>query len=101
VDDIYYHVGQSGKVQNELARLCARAIVAGRGREVLETLRVIDNWLRADPESLGEPTRDYPELRLTEYFGSYGPLAVTYTVHWDHRLVLIARPFEVLRWAGF
>ena len=48
MDDIYYRVDQSGKVKEELASLRERAISAGHGREVLEALRVIDAWLRAD-----------------------------------------------------
>jgi hypothetical protein len=101
VDDIYYHIGLSGKVREELRRLRIRASAAGRGAEVAAALRVIEDWLRADPATFGEPIRDYPNLRLTEYHGSHGPIAITYTIHWDRRFVFIAQPFQVLRWAGF
>lgn len=100
-DDIYYRLDYSGRVLQELEILRARAIAAGHGTEVLHALRVIQNWLRADPRSLGEPTRDYSELRLTEFAGSYGPIAITYTVHWDLPLVFVGRPLQIMRWAGF
>jgi hypothetical protein len=100
-EDIYYRLSFAERVLEHLKTLEARAVAAGREVEYTVALDTIKLWLRADPTSLGEPTRDYSELRLTEYAGSYGPLAITYTVHWDLPLVFIGRPLEILRWAGF
>jgi hypothetical protein len=100
-DDIYYRLSFAERVLDHLKTLETRAVSAGRELEYTVALDTIKSWLRADPTSFGEPTRDYTELRLTEYAGSYGPLSITYTVHWDLPLVIVARPLEILHWAGF
>lgn len=100
-DDIYYRLSFADRVPEHLPTLEARAVAAGRAVEYTRALNTIRSWLRADPTSLGEPTRDYPELRLTEYAGVHGPLLITYTVHWDERIVFVAKYLSIVRWAGF
>jgi hypothetical protein len=100
-DDIYFRVSFSGRVQDHLKTLEARAVAAGRQAEYTRALDTVQAWLRSDPESLGEPTKDYTQLRLTEYAGNYGPLSIVYSIHWDERLVLVAKPLQIVRSAGF
>jgi len=99
--DLYYHVSMATRVREHLDTLEARAVAAGRQAEFTRAVDTIEAWLRADPTSLGEPVRDHIGLRLTEYTGSYGPLVVTYGVHWDHKIVFIVRNLRLTRWAGF
>ncbi len=99
--DIYYRLSFAERVSDLLPNLEARAVAAGKQIEFRRAFQIIQSWLRSDPTSLGEPIRDYPSLRLTEYTGSYGPLAITYAVHWDLQLVFVTKPLEILRWAKF
>jgi hypothetical protein len=100
-DDIYYRLSFADRVLEHLPMLEARAAAAGRGDEYRRALDTIYAWLRSDPASLGEPTRDYPRLRQTEYTAVHGPLNITYTIHWDERIVFIAKYLRIVRWAGF
>lgn len=99
--DIYYRLSFAERVNEHLRTLEARAVAAGRQAEYTRALDTIHAWLRSDPTSLGEPTRDYPDLRQTEYFGVHGPLAITYTIHWDFPIVFVTRPLKFVRSAGF
>jgi hypothetical protein len=99
--DIYYRLSFAPRVLEHLPVLEARAEAAGRGEEYTRALETIYAWLRSDPASLGEPTRDYSELRQTEYTAVHGPLSITYTIHWDHRIVFIGKYLRIVRWAGF
>jgi hypothetical protein len=100
-DDIYYRVSFADRVLENLPALEARAVAAGRQGEYEVALRTIHAWLRSDPASLGEPTRDYPELRQTEYAAVHGPTLITYTIHWDVNMVFVAKYLRIVRWAGF
>lgn len=99
--DIYYRLSLADRVLEHLPTLQARAEAAGRGEEYARAFETITTWLRADPGSLGEPTRDYPALHQTEYTAVYGPLKITYTIHWEERIVFIAKYLDIVRWAGF
>jgi hypothetical protein len=99
--DIYYRVSYADRVLEHLPTLEARATAAGREEEYTRALATINAWLRSDPATLGEPVRDYPALRLTEYMGVHGPLAITYTIHWDIPFVFVGRYLRIVRWAGF
>jgi len=99
--DIYYQVSMAPRVREHLNVLEARAASAGRQEEFTRALDTVEAWLRADPTSLGEPVRDHPGLRLTEYTGGYGPLIITYGVHWDQKIVFVVRNLRPTRSAGF
>ena len=100
-DDVYYRLSFAPRVLEHLPTLEARAEAAGWGEEYTRALETIRAWLRSDPSSLGEPTRDYPHLRQTEYTAIHGPLSITYTIHWDQRIVFVAKFLRIVRWAGF
>jgi hypothetical protein len=100
-EDIYYRLTYAERVLEHLRTLEARAVAAGRESEFTSALDTINAWLRADPTSLGEAKHDYVRLRLTEYAGSYGPIAITYSVHWDLPLVFVTKRLRIMRWAGY
>ena len=75
-DDIYYRVSYSGRATDSLVQAGRRAKIAGRTNEVRNAARLLENWLRADPETLGEPFRIHRSNDLTEYIGFVGPLVV-------------------------
>ncbi len=52
-------------------------------------VREMEDRLRTDPESWGDPVRDYHGLRATQYY-RYGPLLfVDYAVHIDGTPVFV------------
>src|SRR3954469_10994082 len=99
--DTYYEVSTAPLVREHLDTLEARAAGVGRQAEFTRAMDTIETWLRVDPTSLGEPVRDHAGLRLTEYTGSYGPLIITYGVHWDQKIVLVVRNLRTTHSAGF
>ena len=96
-DDIYFRVSFADRVLEHLPTLEARAVAAGRQNEFAEALRTIHSWLRSDPASLGEPTRDYPEFGQTEHAAVCGPLLITFTIHWDINVVFVAKYLRIVR----
>jgi hypothetical protein len=75
-DDLYFTVSPSKTAADSLRDIGRRAAAVGRLREVRDAARKIHVWLRADPETLGEPFQDYPALGLVEYCAFEGPLVV-------------------------
>lgn len=97
----YYTVIRSGRVSDSIRALGDRAREAGHLAEYLDALQLAFNWLAADPETFGEPIRDYPRAEQTAYVGFAGPVIVPYSVHPASRTVYLLIPFDFSRWAGF
>jgi hypothetical protein len=57
------------------------AVRAGLRDAFLAALRNVEERLRTDPETWGDPLRDFSKLRLTYYRGYSPVLIVYYTVH--------------------
>jgi hypothetical protein len=100
-DDLFFTVSLSMRATESLRAIGRSAQAGGRILDVRDAARKIYSWLRADPETLGEPFKDHPALELTEYCAFEGPLIVRYVVHRPTKQVFIALPFRVARWAGF
>ena len=101
LDDVYYKLTYADRVTDSLLQIARRSYAIGRVVEVRDAARLVDNWLRADPESFGEPFRDHLYMGQTEFIGFAGPLVVRYNVHFEWRHVFLLAPFRVARWAGF
>jgi hypothetical protein len=99
--DLYYRIGYSGKARDSVKEIARRAARAGRLAEARRALLQMEAWLRADPESLGEPIQDYIEAQQTEYVGVVSFLLVRYSIHFPTRQVFVSRPIEIVRWAGY
>lgn len=100
-DEVYYHVSYSGFAQDSLKDIAHRGVQAGRWDETRRAFLQMEAWLRADPETLGEPVQDFIKLDQTEYVGVVSVLLVRYSIHLPTRQVFVNRPVEVVRWAGF
>ena len=100
-DDRYFTVIYSGRVADSLEAAGQRARAVGRAREVEDAARLLDRWLRADPETLGEPYRVHQSREMTEYVGFVGPLVVRYNIRHLTKHVFVVFPVRVARWAGF
>jgi hypothetical protein len=100
-DDRYFTVVYSGRVTDSLVAAGHRAKDVGRAHEVESAARLMDQWLRADPETLGEPYRVHRSRELTEYLGFVGPLIVRYNIRHEAKQVFVVYPVRVARWAGF
>jgi hypothetical protein len=100
-DELYFTVAYSGRVTESLEAAGERAKAAGRAREVEDAARLLDRWLRADPETLGEPYRVHRSRDLTEYVGFVGPLVVRYNIRHASKHVFVVYPVRVARWVGF
>jgi hypothetical protein len=100
-DDPYYQIVRSGRVSDSIRHLAKRAVAAGRIVEYQIAIRLIFDWLRADPETLGEPFRDHVKAGQTEYLGFAGPVMLRYNIHPPTRTVYLLAPFRIARWAGF
>ena len=101
VDDLYFTVVYSGRATESLEAAGERAKAVGRARELDDAARLVDRWLRADPETLGEPYRVHRSRELTEYIGFVGPLVVRYNIRHASQEVYIVYPIRVARWAGY
>ena len=99
--DLFFSVSYSGRALDSVEAIGQHAAAAGRREEARLAFQRLDGWLRADPESLGEPVIDYEGLEQTEYVGVVSFLLVRYSIHFPSRQVFVSRPVEVVRWAGF
>jgi hypothetical protein len=61
----------------------------GQRAELAAAVREMEERLRTDPESWGDPVKDYKGLRLTEYRRYGRMLIVTYAVHIDGSPVFV------------
>jgi hypothetical protein len=99
--DIYFNVIYSERVEDSLRAAADRAEAVGQLGGVRDAIRLLRNWLRADPETLGEPYRIHKSKDITEYIGFVGPLTVHYNIHHESMTVYVVRPVRLARWAGF
>jgi hypothetical protein len=100
-EDLYFRLTLSDRVKDSLRSASARAATAGRLIEVRDAIELMKNWLKADPETLGEPYRIYKSEVITEYLGFVGLLIVRYNIHHASKQVFVLYPVRVARWAGF
>jgi hypothetical protein len=100
-ESVYYTVTYSDRVQEGIEAIARRAAQQGNDDEVRQALRTLDNWLRADPESFGEPFRDHNYMGQTEYLGFAGPLIVRYNIHFPSKTVFVIALVRIARGAGF
>src|SRR5262245_66589072 len=73
---------------------------AGRLPEVAAAITLLRAWLRADPETLGEPYRVHTSRELTEYLGFVGPLVGRYLIQHATQHIYVVYPVRVARRAG-
>jgi hypothetical protein len=99
--DIYFGVSYSDRVEDSLREAADRAEAAGRLPKVADATKLLRTWLRADPETLGEPYRVHKSKQLTEYLGFVGPLIVRYLIEHAGQHVYVVFPVRVARWAGY
>src|SRR4051812_40663025 len=82
-------VNYSHMTFTKLQRWGALAVRIGMGPAFTAAVREMDSRLRTDPESWGDPIKDYHGLKLTQYL-RYGPLlTVDYAVHIDGTPVFV------------
>ena len=101
MDDLYFTVTYSGRVNDSLREAAFRARAVGRVEEVQRAAHTLYGWLRAGPETLGEPYRIHKSREITEYIGFVGPLVVRYNIRHATKDVFLLYPVRVARWAGF
>jgi len=76
-------------VREKLRRWSEVASAIGMHDLFLATVRTMEERLRADPETWGDPVKEYRGLRLTQYH-SYGSLLIVkYAVHIDGTPVFV------------
>jgi hypothetical protein len=97
----YYKIVRASRVTDSIRALAVRAVVSGRIAEYRDAIRLIFNWLAADPESFGELFRDHPNAGQAKYLGFAGPIAVRYNIHPPTQTVYLLAPFRITRSAGF
>jgi hypothetical protein len=82
-------VSYAHAVREKLREWVPVAVRIGMRDEFVAAVREMDDRLRSDPESWGDPVRDYRSLHLTRYY-RYGPLlTVDYAVHIDGTPVFV------------
>jgi hypothetical protein len=96
----HFRVVYSKMVLLALSDLLARARAAGKLPEVAAAIRTIHGSLQTQPLVFGEPLYTLPNLRLPARQGAVRPLAVTYTVDEERRLVYVVRPLKFLQDSG-
>jgi hypothetical protein len=91
-----YEVSFSGRVQDELAALIARAKSRGRHQLIIAAAKALAKRLRVYPQ-FGEPFRASATGSAQEWIGTAPPLVVRYVIYEDRRLVWVVHPMQVLR----
>jgi len=99
--DKYFKLTISDRVDESLRDVSDRAEAIGQLAEVRDAIRRFRNWMRADPETMGEPFRVHKSKNITEYIAFVGPLVILYNIHHASMTVYVLRPVRVARWAGF
>jgi hypothetical protein len=95
-----YRVVYSERVRVELRALVERAIGAGQGRNVLDSLKELDARLRIYPQ-FGERRRDLAMTGQSQWAATFPPLFVEYVIDESNRAVYVVIPIKVLPHAGF
>jgi hypothetical protein len=90
-----YRVVYPESVQAALRTLYARAAGQNRAHNFLNALRAIDNRLRLEARTFGEPKHRYQALKLELRVAIEPPLVVRYTVH-DEEPVVFVKSVDIL-----
>lgn len=98
--DLRFRVTYSGRFRAQVQQLLERASEVGRFAEIAAVLRGIHTRLEWIPLDFGEPLVDHVELKLREYVGTLAPIAVTYAVDEERRIVYVSVPFRLYSNSG-
>lgn len=77
------------KAFEKLHRWGILAVTLGMGEVFSAAVKDMDDHLRTDPESWGDPIRNYHGLKLTQYIRYGRMLTVDYAVHIDGTPVFV------------
>jgi hypothetical protein len=94
-----FRVVYSLAVQAALNELLRRAAEQDRklGEDALAAVKTLDERLKADPMTFGEPRYQLHHLRLEVRIGVQPPLAVSFAVHATEPVVFVTG-FRLLTW---
>jgi hypothetical protein len=95
-----YQLSYSGRVQDELAALIARANDRGNHSALISAARAIGSLLRVYPQ-FGQPLWDLTAEPGQVWVGVVPPLVVRYVVFEDRRQVDVVEPMQPLPRSGF
>src|SRR5262249_11865472 len=95
-----FRVVYSGRCQDSVRNLLARATARGRFAEIAQILRGIHTRLEWIPLDFGEPLCDHVQLGLLELIGVLAPVVVTYAVDQARRIVYVVLPLKLLSRSG-
>lgn len=95
-----YDVSYSGRVQDELATMIARAKVRGSHSALLSAARTIDYRLHIYPQ-FGQPLWDLTAQSGQVWIGVVPPLVVRYVVFEERRQVNVVEPMDTLPRSGY
>jgi hypothetical protein len=84
-----YQVHYSKAVGDDLRKLQRQATRRGQGKAFLSAFRRIVRALQRDPNAVGEPLYNLPNLRLDVRTVVIVPLVIDFAVSQDHYLVFI------------
>jgi len=87
--DARFEVLCSTEVARSILQLQRRASRSGRGKQVAEAFRNIISRLQSDPYQIGEPAYRLAALRMQIRTAALRPIAVTFGVCEDRRVVYI------------
>src|SRR5438046_923282 len=88
---VIYKLDISGAVAQEIKKLIRQAYQRGSGPKVARAWRIIIDRLRNDPLQFGELIRHHPFLNLLVHVAVVQPMAVTFGIHVEKKLVIIQR----------
>ena len=88
---VLYVVRLSGMARDEVKARYQEAVASGRGWRFLSALVKINEQLRHQPVSFGDPLYRLPALRLQVFQCAIAPLVVQYGVHEELPLVFIRK----------
>src|SRR5437588_7352124 len=88
---ITYKLDISGPVDQEITKRVRQAYQRGFGPKVVRAWKIIIDRLRNDPLQFGELTRHHPFLNLLVHVAVVQPMAVTFGIQVEKKLVIIQR----------
>jgi hypothetical protein len=68
-------------IRERIDSLVGLAATVGQRREAILAFAAIFRFLTIEPRSRGDPVRNYPDAKLTEYIGYHWHLRCRYAVH--------------------
>ena len=86
-----YRVVHSGKIQEDIRRLAEQAREEGRLPQAQLAAATLDNALRTDPLSFGEPLYDAKRLGLQVRHGVQSPWSFHFAVDKVRKIVYVTR----------